>query len=141
MPCSPCPGVMTLVPNSRALGRAGIGLCLAALCACTLNPQPLPPGDFAEAGASAPAVGGEDASAGPGDGAAADGAFAGQDGSLGPEAAEAGANDSGRGDGGPRDGGLGDGSVGEVDGPTGAETDAVGDGPADAGVDGEEHGE
>jgi hypothetical protein len=136
---------MTLVPISRALRRAGIGLGLVGIYACTLNPQPLPPGESPEGGTLTPALG-VDASAGAGDGAAADGAFAGADGSLGPEAAEGGAREGGAGEDGSGDAAIGDGDAGEVDGPTDAETDAgpdaIEDTPADgATTDGEEHGE
>jgi hypothetical protein len=136
---------MTLVPIFRALRRAGIGLGLVAIYACTLNPQPLPPGDSSEGGAGAPALGPVDGSAGALDAAAADGAFAPPDGSPGAETAEGGAGDGGVGDGGFGDTGPGDGGASEVDGPMDAKTDAgpdaIEDEPADAAeTDGEEQG-
>jgi hypothetical protein len=133
---------MTLVPISRAIYRAAIGLGFAAVYACVLNPQPLPPGDVKEDGgqtaladAGGPAAEGSDAGSTGGDGATATPSDAGRSPPEGSEP-DAGAE---AGDAEVSEGEAGDGEVGaeasEAEAPEDADIDvaldAV-DAPADA---------
>ena len=137
MPCTLSSGVMTLARTSRALCLAGATLGLVAGYACSLNPQPLPPGDTADsgrpnaAGDASMTFGGTDSGAGLGDDAGHGGGDhdASFDGAAVP-APEGG--DSGNADAG---------DSGESDGPVDGATDAPEGGPTDAPTDGEEGGE
>jgi hypothetical protein len=122
---------MTLARIRRALCLAGIALGFAAAYACSLNPQPLPPGDTPEGGKGTV---GDDAST----------VFGGADsgGQLAADGAPAGNPPDGSSDGAatpnpPEGGDAGDAeSDGEGDGATDAPVEA----PADAATDGEEGG-
>jgi len=131
MPCTPSSGVMTLARTSRVLCLTGAAFGFAAGYACSLNPQPLPPGDTAEGGKT---NAGMDASTtfGPADSGTGLGDDAGQGGeedasSDGVVAAAPDGGDSGNAD-------AGDSS--ESDSPA----DASDGGPSDAPSDGEEGG-
>jgi hypothetical protein len=139
-PCNECFGVMTLVPISRAIYRAGIGLGFVAVYACVLNPQPLPPGDATQDGgataladAAGPAVGANDAAGSIVDGATATPSDAG---SSPPEGSEPDAGAE-AGDAAAGDGDVGDVKASEADAPEDAEIDVV-DAPTDAAATSEE---
>lgn len=127
MPCSPSSGVMTLAWIRRVFCLAGIALGLAVAYSCSLNPQPLPPGetadgsDTASGDGSTTGFGGSDSGAGLlGDG---------PNGGTNPDASSSdGAIPA------PPEGG--DAADGESDAPVDAPTDA----PEDAPTDGEEGG-
>jgi hypothetical protein len=125
MLCSLPSGVMTLARFRRLSCLAGAALGLAAAWACSLNPQPLPPGETAEAGSS---YGGGGTDAGPAGFVGAD-ASAGGDGGTNVPATDGGTAA-------PTEGGdsgdAGDGGDGASDGSDG--------GPSDAATDGEEGG-
>ncbi len=124
MLCSPLSGVMTLARLCRLFCLAGAALGLGAAIACSLNPQPLPPGETADASTVYGGRGADSGAAGFGGGDAAEGIDTGTsvpatDGGTAspPEAGDAG------------DAGASDGAA---DGPEG--------GPSDAATDGEEGG-
>jgi hypothetical protein len=116
---------MTFAWIRRAFCLSGLALGLAAAYACSLNPQPLPPGDTPDGATNAPTVG-SDASA-----------FGGDDsgGSLTADGPAAGGQPDATSDGGvaspPEGGDAGDAGDGSVDGPTDAAEDAPGDAPTD----------
>jgi hypothetical protein len=124
---------MTLAWIRRVFCLAGIALGFAAAYACSLNPQPLPPGETADA--SDTVVGHDASTFGPG--ADSGGSFAG-DGPTG------GAVPDGSSDGavpGPPEGGdAADAGDSETQVPTDGATDAPDGMPADAPTDGEEGG-
>jgi hypothetical protein len=118
---------MTLARIRRVLCLAGIALGLGAAYACSLNPQPLPPGETADAGNGAPGAdaatvfGGSDS----GGSLAADG----QAGGNPPDASSDVVSNPAP----PEGGDAGD---AESDAPMDGMTDAPGDAP----IDGEEGG-
>jgi len=124
---------MTLAWIRRVFCLAGVALGLGAAYACSLNPQPLPPGDTADGGET---VVGHDASTfGPG--ADSGGSFAG-DGPTGGAAPDG--SSDGAMPGPPEGGDAGDAGDGESDGAPDGATDAPDGAPTDAPTDGEEGG-
>jgi len=125
---------MTLVRIRRVFVLAGTSLGFAgAVYACSLNPQPLPPGDTADGGGTNnPVVGEGDASFG---GGADSGGLLGADGATGANPPD-GSYDGGGVPAPPEGGDASDGGDGETDAPADAPEGA----PADAPTDGEESG-
>jgi hypothetical protein len=125
---------MTLARIHRVFCLAGLALGLVGAYACSLNPQPLPPGETADGGDTL--VGHDASTFGPG---ADSGGNFGEDGAGGsvPDASVDGAPAVPPEGGDASDGGdSGDAGDGASDGAT----DALIDGPADAPTDGEEGG-
>jgi hypothetical protein len=123
---------MTLACIRRVLCLAGVVLGLAAIDACDLNPQPLPPGETPEGGRTSA---GEDAGVSVnGDAAQFGGGDATTGGAPGDAATDAPAVPPGDGS----DAGAVD--AGESDAPSDAPTDAQDAEPTDAPIDGGEEG-